>query len=334
MIDAVSQFHFIRPAWLLLALPAVALWWGWRRVEDPLRGWRDQMDPELLDALATNRHHASWLRPAILLTSWLLAIVIVAGPTWTPEPSPFAEDASPLIVLLKADASMEIADLEPSRLERARLKIADLADARKGQPLGLIAYAGSAHLVLPPTKDTKVVAQMAAEISPEIMPAPGDRLDLALARAGDLLKKQDTPGSILVVADTVEAEDHSLSEIQRAHGGFPVTFLAIAEPDSAEEASIRTAAHALRATVEPLTADGADIAAIVRHAAHPPAMRGAMLAPGTRWEEGGWVLLPVLVVLSALGFRREEMRPRPSSSNRQQQIENEDEGRERGRNQA
>ena len=61
---------------------------------------------------------------------------------------------------------MESPDPAPSRIERAHLKIADLADIRKGQPLGLIAYAGSSHLVLPPTRDTAVVAQMAAEISP------------------------------------------------------------------------------------------------------------------------------------------------------------------------
>ena len=118
-----------------------------------------------------------------LLVGWLLAVVAVAGPTWRLEPSPFADDATPLMILLKADISMETPDPAPSRLERARLKIADLAAARKGQPLGLIAYAGSAHLVLPPTRDTAVVAQMAAEISPEIMPVPGDRLDLALRKA-------------------------------------------------------------------------------------------------------------------------------------------------------
>ena len=68
----------------------------------------------------------------------------------------------------------------------ARLKIADFAAERTGQPLGLVAYAGSAHLVLPPTRDTSVVATMAAEISPAIMPKRGDDLAGALvARRAD-----------------------------------------------------------------------------------------------------------------------------------------------------
>ncbi len=184
-----GDFHFIRPLWLLLAPVAVALWWLWRREADPLRGWRRQLAPELLEALVVGRSRRQRWQGGSLLVAWLLGVVAVAGPTWQLEPSPFADDATPLMILLKADASMEQSDLEPSRLERARLKIADLAAARRGQPLGLIAYAGSAHLVLPPTRDTAIVASMAAEIAPGIMPEPGDRLDLALALAQRVLAK-------------------------------------------------------------------------------------------------------------------------------------------------
>ena len=84
------------------------------------------------------------------------------------------------MLVLKAGETMDLADLAPSRMERARLKIADFAAERKGQPLGLVAYAGSAHLVLPPTRDTSVVAAMAAEISPAVMPEPGDDLAQSL----------------------------------------------------------------------------------------------------------------------------------------------------------
>ena len=98
-----------------------------------------------------------------VLAGWILAVVVIAGPTWKQEPNPFAADAVPLIILLKADASMDLADSSPTALEQAQLKIADLVDIRQGQPIGLIAYAGSAHLVLPPTKDTAIVAQMAAD---------------------------------------------------------------------------------------------------------------------------------------------------------------------------
>jgi len=125
------NFHFIRPWFLLLAPLAVLLWWLWQRGTDPLRGWREQIVPELLDVLVVGQE--SSLRRSVpwLLVAWLLAVLAIAGPTWRLEPSPFADDASPLIILLKADASMEQPDPAPSRLERARLKIADLAGVNR-----------------------------------------------------------------------------------------------------------------------------------------------------------------------------------------------------------
>ena len=41
---------------------------------------------------------------------------------------------------------------------------------------GLIAYAGSAHLVLPPTTDGTVVTTMASALAPDVMPRQGDAL--------------------------------------------------------------------------------------------------------------------------------------------------------------
>lgn len=43
MTTMLHNLHFIRPAWLLLAPLAVALWWLWQRRSDPLRGWREQI---------------------------------------------------------------------------------------------------------------------------------------------------------------------------------------------------------------------------------------------------------------------------------------------------
>jgi Ca-activated chloride channel family protein len=314
MMEALSQFHFIRPFWLLLAVPGVGLWWWWRRSADPLRGWREQMDPALLEALATGRDRRGQWGDTVLLVAWLIAVAVIAGPTWKPEPSPFAEDASPLVVLLKADASMEKDDVAPSRLQRAQLKIADLTKARKGQPLGLIAYAGSAHLVLPPTKDTAIVAQMAAEISPRIMPEPGDHLELALAKAGELLAERKTAGSILVIADAVDGDLEAITEAHREQGSPPVDFLAVNIPGSSEDEALRKAASALSGRVEPLTVDDADINAIVQAAAHPPVSRSAIDDNGTRWQEGGWYLVPIITLLAALAFRRETAKSEQSAA--------------------
>ena len=305
MIEAAANFHFIRPAWLLAAPIIVGLWWLWQRQTDPLRGWRDQIDPTLLSALVVH-HGAAHRRAAIgSLAPWLLAVVAVAGPTWRLEPAPFAENASPLIILLKADESMSRPDPLPSRLERAQLKIADLAELWKGQPLGLIAYAGSAHLVLPPTTDTTVVTQLADEISPAVMPVPGDRLDLAIRKAGEVLAAHEDGGSVLVVADSVEGDPHAAASEYQSAGKFAIQFLALADAESTDSETVREAARSLNATVRQLATDDSDVVAIARAASRTSA--GGVGGESGRWQEAGYWLVPLIGLMLAAGFRRETL---------------------------
>lgn len=296
-MDLISKFHFIRP-WGLLVLPVAAgVWWLWQRSVEPLRGWRGQIDPDLLKAMTVGEAQHRDYSAYGVLAGWLIAIAAVAGPTWRQEPNPFAADAAPLIVLLKADASMNQIDPQPSAIERARLKVADLAKTRKGQPLGLIAYAGSAHLVLPPTRDTSVVAEMAAEISPDVMPKPGDRLDLAIRKAGEVLAGEQSGGTLLVVADSVQRDSQSILKAHEESGSFPIQFLALRQ-----DKSLTSAARVVDATVEALTPDDQDIVKISK-AAERKAVVG-IAGESRRWQEAGYWLVPLLVVMVGASFRR------------------------------
>ena len=62
-------------------------------------------------------------------------------------------------------------DVAPTRLERAKQKISDLLAARAGARSGLIAYAGTAHLVMPLTDDRSVIVPFLAALATSLMPA-------------------------------------------------------------------------------------------------------------------------------------------------------------------
>lgn len=301
MISSLAEFHFIRPAWLLLLPLAVGIWWIWQRYSDPLRGWREQISADLLDSMVVGKKKRSQLSATWLIVGWITTIVAIAGPTWQLEPSPFAEDSTPLLIVLKADSSMEESDLAPSRLEHARLKIVDLAEARKGQPLGLIAYAGSAHLVLPPTRDTSIVASMAAEISPEIMPVPGDRLDLAIAEGVRIVTEGKKGGSIVVFADEVDTDSGLLKQIE-THS-VPVQFLAI-NGSPVTPPNLTAAASVVEGIVETLALDGSDITKIVRRAAGKALPAEDELS--NQWQESGYWLVPVVALILLTRFRRQK----------------------------
>ncbi|WP_332684868.1 VWA domain-containing protein [Bosea sp. (in: a-proteobacteria)] len=300
MIAALAPFHFERPLWLLALLPVVGLWFLDRRGSDALLRWRAVIDPALLAHLIVGEARRTIVTPANgLLIALALTAMAAAGPAWQREPSPFADAKPAVAVVLKVTPSMLEQDLAPTRLDRARQKLADILAAREGASTSLIAYAGSAHLVLPPTPDSDVVLNLAKSLSPDIMPKEGDDLAGALALAKRALASQADGGSILIMADEVEP-DAKGPPAAAAH--LPVTILSLLPPSTGAERS-GAAAQALNATIVATTADQTDVAAIVRRLDRADQARGVD-GEGQHWREAGYWLTPLIALLALLWFRR------------------------------
>lgn len=297
----VENFHLLRPWALLLIGPAFVLWWMGRRAADTTRRWSRVMDPGLLKLLVVGGKVGRHLGPNdVLLLGWVAAAVAIAGPTWKREPSPFADALPPVMIVLKVAPSMTTTDLAPTRLDRARQKIADILKVREGGATGLIAYSGSAHLVLPPTADREVVLAMAGALAPQIMPREGDRLADAVALAAQVLHDGGRGGSILIIADTVAPGQE---EALKATTGAPVLFFAVAPPVSVEsDTALHAAVAALDARLVQTTVDSDDVEGIARRLDRS----GAAAPPGEaeRWRETGYWLSFLIVALALGWFRR------------------------------
>ncbi|WP_018259653.1 VWA domain-containing protein [Methylobacterium sp. WSM2598] len=298
-MSAFAAFHFERPAWLLLLLPAAALWYLERRGSDETQRWRRVIDPELLRHLLVGRKSRSWFSPnALLLAVWVLAAFAVAGPAWEREPSPFADAKPPVMVVLRVAPTMMTPDLAPTRLDRARQKLADLLKLREGASTGLIAYSGSSHLVLPPTPDATVVLNLAQALSPEIMPREGDDIAGAAALADRVLAGGGHGGSILLVADTTAGAAGGLGPSRLGH---PATVFALLPPDQ-DRGRLADVARSLDADLVATTVDQADVEAVARRLDRTG--RAAEVAgEGQHWKEAGYWLTPLLALLTLLWFR-------------------------------
>jgi Ca-activated chloride channel homolog len=299
MMGALAEFHFLRPWWLLLTLPALAVWWLERREFDTTVRWRTVMDPELLACLTVGGGAQQRIRPGnLLLAGWVLCALAVAGPTWQQVPSPFAQPARPAMFVLKVTPSMLGHDLAPTRLDRAREKMADLLKLREGAPTGLVAYAGSAHLVLPPTPDASLITTMAGALTPEVMPRSGDALAAAVKLAQEALAGGGEGGSIVVFADTAPPVKEA------GFGAAPVFLVPMLQPDRASaDPALRAATVALDAHLIVPTIDTKDVEALAGKLA---AAGRAPAAPGeaSRWEETGrWLTGPIALLVLAW-FRR------------------------------
>ncbi len=205
METIVTEFHFIRPWWLLAVIPSIAiavgLLWNTQRQSQ----WHSLIDAKLLPYLIEGRISPKQKLPIIgLCFLWLIAILALAGPTWEKQPQPVQRDSSALVILWDLSPSMYAEDIKPSRLTRARLKLHDLLNTRKDGVTALIAYAGDAHVVTPLTDDTKTIKSMLHGLSPGVLPTPGSNPEQALSLANELLKETGVlEGDIVFLTDDI-----------------------------------------------------------------------------------------------------------------------------------
>jgi len=298
MPDAAAlSLHFLRPWWLLALVPIAAVLALILRRDRPEVQWGGMIAPHLLEHLIVTPRGRWRIRPVWLVaTALALATAGLAGPAWQRELPPFVEDKAPLMVALDVSASMGQSDVAPTRLERAKQKVRDLLAARGGARTGLIAYAGTAHLVMPLTDDRAVIEPFLEALAPGLMPVQGKQVTAALQLAATVLATEAVAGTILIIADGLGGAD--AAAIKQAAGRNSVQVLGVAPPGV-----FKAAAAAPRSQLVQVTADDADIHALERRIETRFQAAQAEEA-GTRWrDEGYWLLFPA-AVLGLLWFRR------------------------------
>jgi Ca-activated chloride channel family protein len=295
----VSDFHFLRPWWLLALLPIAVLAWQLWTAGDAVRSWRRVVAPHLLPHLLVGQATRSRFSPAAwLVGAWLLTTLALAGPAWQREPSPFADDTAVLAVVLKVTPSMLTRDVEPTRLGRSVQKIHDLLTLRPGAKTALIAYSGSAHRVMPMTTDAGIIDSFAGDLEPKVMPVEGDVAGRALEIAADIVAGSGQAGWVLWIGDGVSADQTTALTQYRAKRSVPVSILAVAGAGP-ELDSLKGAASTLGADFVGVTPDDVD----VQNLAGNSRFSDAPDAVGERWRDAGYWLVPVLAAVCLFWFR-------------------------------
>ncbi|BES71353.1 VWA domain-containing protein [Marinobacter nanhaiticus D15-8W] len=203
-----SAFHFIRPWWLLLLPLIIFLWWRTRRIHRSRVTVDETIAPHLREALTVGSSgERRWQAIDGVALSLVLAVFGAAGPTWSRQPDPFVAQSAPVVVVLKVTPSMQQTDVAPSRLERGKQKIRDLLDRRTGARTALVAYAGTAHRVVPMTEDPAVMVPYLEGLEPDVMPKEGEAAETGLQLAMDLLERETEPGGILFILDELAGAD-------------------------------------------------------------------------------------------------------------------------------
>jgi Ca-activated chloride channel family protein len=197
-----QHFHFLRPYWLLAFIIIVYIIRAFSLRDDSLAQWRSLMSPQVLSHLTVDGNNNNWLSPQKM--SLILAIplcIVLMGPTWQQQPSPFSENNAALIIALDVSKTMEQSDVQPSRLLRAKQKIIELLEIRGDSKTALIAFAGSAHVVMPITNDREMIRHFLDALSEKIMPVAGKLPETIIPLVDNLLSTTTVPGTVLLIGD-------------------------------------------------------------------------------------------------------------------------------------
>ena len=225
-----AEFHFLRPWWL--ALLPLGIWLIWRLLRGRAdgTGWGTVVDPVLRShvLVAPQMLRESRWPLLVALVTWVVALVAMAGPAWERLPVPAFRSDEALVVALDLSRSMDAADIEPSRLARAKLKLLSLLDRRQTGQTALLVFSTHAFTVTPLTTDTRTITSLVTAVSTDIMPSQGSSLRAALDKAGGLLRQTGlSQGDILLITDA----DASSADYERARDlraqGFRISVLAV-----------------------------------------------------------------------------------------------------------
>lgn len=324
-----SEFHFLRPEWLLLLVPLFIFAWVYKRKLALSGQWQNVIAPQLQPYVLKQQESGKQKNIVSIgaMSAALFSIFAMAGPTWERQASPVYSSQAGLVIALDLSLSMTAQDTTPSRLKRAKFKITDILQQHQDKNIGLIAFAGDAHGVSPLTRDIKTIQSMLPALDPYIMPAQGSNYVAMAEQAINLFEQgQSEPRQLLIVTDGVEMGDIMEASQLLKQANIETSILAIGtqqgapivKPDGQffkdgqgqvimpplEWDNLQSFSEQVNGRLQLLSSTDSDIQYLIPNTVKKGVKKTEEEAEFDQWLDGGyWLLIPVLLLSLGL-FRK------------------------------
>lgn len=303
----VQQFHFLRPAWLLLIVPFIGLIYLRYKADNESNTWQKKLPSHLAKALIIGK--STWhknLPIKVLALLGIVAVLIASGPSWQRQPSPFAEDTSPLVIVLDLSSSMIQQDIAPNRLFRAKQKILDLLALRNSGKTALIVYSGSAHIAMPLTQDIAVFRPLIDALNPAVIPRQGKFSEYSLPLIDTILGENTQNSTVLLITDALNKRGNSAFQSYFSKHNYQLLILGVgnlevpvAQP--LEQDNLNNLASNTNGFYTTFTQNKDDIEQLVAHISVHAMMNEETSQP---WFDSGYYLIWLIILPYLLWFRK------------------------------
>lgn len=198
--------------YLLLLIPVVLIVYGlyltWKRKAQNYFG-----DRQLLLNLSPER---SKNKPLLKLIIGLVVIALLSIALVNPQVGSRLEKVQrsgvDIVFAIDVSKSMLAEDVQPNRLERAKLIISRTLDELVSDRIGIITYAGRAYPQLPITTDYGAARLFLKNINTDLIPSQGTAIGEAIDLAAQYFDDEDQQNRLLVILSDGEDHEEGISQ--------------------------------------------------------------------------------------------------------------------------
>ena len=154
------------------------------------------------------------IKMALLILSYVFFIIALANPQIGTKLEEVTREGVDIIIALDVSASMQAEDIQPNRLEKAKHEVSMFLDLLQGDRIGLVAFAGIAHVQCPLTLDYSAAKLFLNIIDTDLIPQPGTAIGSAIRSAVKAFNTEERKHKVLILI--TDGEDHESEPIEAA----------------------------------------------------------------------------------------------------------------------
>lgn len=227
---------FDYPWMLLLLVLALPIAWLWIRSAHKRKARLLKFSESAFTdkLLIGNNPSIRRLHFILFISATVLALFAASGPMIRGGKEKVNTTGIDVMVLLDVSNSMRAEDIQPSRIDRAKLALQQMLETMTTDRIGVVVFAGQSYPCLPLTDDHPAAELLLQSVSPDMVSMQGTAIGNAIDNAVRAFDKEEKSRgkAIILISDGENHEDDAAEAAARAtEEGIIVCAIGIGSPE-------------------------------------------------------------------------------------------------------
>lgn len=165
------------------------------------------------------------LKNNLFFAGMLFSVIALTNPQWGEKKEEKKVERTDIYIALDISNSMNVTDIAPSRLEKAKKFVSDLILAQKNKRIGIIFFAGNAYLQMPLTLDYASALMYVKTVQTDMAPTQGSDIGQAI-ELSQKFNDVDSEGqrALIIVSDGEDHEKEAVTAAKEAAENGTIVF--------------------------------------------------------------------------------------------------------------